>query len=281
MANIQMQARSSVDGALYTWISSAPDFAGAGFPGPGTALDVAVSMRPPGSGAGGGLVVSGSPSPGDSVKWNGTGAVWGGAAYDITAFAAVTPLVEPGATVTNPSFTSAQNKASTSLQLTNNKTAENKNVLATPTAFASSAGSQVLATHGSSWSFTLTGTDSISPDSAVAAITARQKNFAGKPAVGNTSPATLAAGATYSAFASSGAMTFTITDDGTHEIQFMRRAAYGVTPAFVKDAATGFGVSYTLVGTFSYTNSQGFTENFCLFKLDVPVNGTVTIDVGA
>lgn len=201
-------------------------------------------------------------------------------AYDITSFAASVSVVEVGATVTNPTFTAAHNHTPTSLVLTNNKTAESKNVVATPTSFASSAGSQVLNTVGASWVFTLTGADGSGTDAQNATIVARQKNLAGKPAVGNTNPATLAAGATYSALASSGVFSFTITDDGTHEIQFMRRTAYGA-PSSVKDSATGFGVSYTLVATASYTNAQGFSENFNIYKLDVAVNGTVSIDVGA
>jgi hypothetical protein len=203
------------------------------------------------------------------------------AGYDISSFAAVTPTVEVGATVTNPAFTAAHNHTpSASLTLTNNKTGEAKNVLGTPTSFSSSAGGQVLNTVGGVWTFTLTGVDVTGSDARTASITARQKNFAGKPTVGNTSPATLAAGATYAVLDADGAFSFPITDDGTHEIQFMRRTAYGA-PSFVKDSATGFGVSYTLVGTSSYTNAQGFAENFNLYKLDVAINGTKTIDVGA
>lgn len=49
MANVQMQARSSTDGQLYTWVSAGPDWAGAGFPGPGSAQEPAVSMEPAGT----------------------------------------------------------------------------------------------------------------------------------------------------------------------------------------------------------------------------------------
>lgn len=48
-----MQARSSTDGHLYNWLAVSADFAAAGYPGPGSAQDVAVSMRPT-SGTGGG-----------------------------------------------------------------------------------------------------------------------------------------------------------------------------------------------------------------------------------
>lgn len=38
-----MQARSSSDNALYTWLTEAPDWGGASYAGPGTPLDVAIS----------------------------------------------------------------------------------------------------------------------------------------------------------------------------------------------------------------------------------------------
>lgn len=43
---VQMQARSSSNGQLYSWLSSSPDWAMAGFPGPGSGQEPAVSMRP-------------------------------------------------------------------------------------------------------------------------------------------------------------------------------------------------------------------------------------------
>src|SRR6185503_17797518 len=42
MAQYQMQARSSTDGQLYSWLSGTRDFGGSGFPGPGSAQHVAV-----------------------------------------------------------------------------------------------------------------------------------------------------------------------------------------------------------------------------------------------
>lgn len=275
MSDVQMQAKSDTDGALYTWNASAPDFVGAGFPGPGSALDVAVSMRPGSSGAGGGLSVSGTPAAGYVPTWNGVGAVWASpTAFNITSFAAATPTVEVGSTVTNPAFTAAYSGAVVTAVLTNNKTAEAKDVHLTPTSFSSSA-SHAFTTVGEAWTFTDTATGAITGDTATASITARQRNVAGVVAVGNTSPATLYAAATASALASSGAFSFPVTDDGTHEVQFFRRATYG-TPSSVKDSATGFAVSFSLVGTYSWTNPSGFSENVNLYKLDNPINTTVS-----
>jgi hypothetical protein len=44
--SVQMQARSSSNGQLYTWVTGAPDWAASGFPGPGPAVDVALALRP-------------------------------------------------------------------------------------------------------------------------------------------------------------------------------------------------------------------------------------------
>jgi hypothetical protein len=41
---VQMQARSSSDGQIYTWVAASPDYAAVGFPGPGSALDVVVAQ---------------------------------------------------------------------------------------------------------------------------------------------------------------------------------------------------------------------------------------------
>lgn len=41
-----MQAASSVDGQIYTWIADAPDFAGADYPGDGSPVDLVVASKP-------------------------------------------------------------------------------------------------------------------------------------------------------------------------------------------------------------------------------------------
>jgi hypothetical protein len=45
MVDYLMQARSSADQALYSWVRTFPDFNASGFPGPGTPQDVAVAKR--------------------------------------------------------------------------------------------------------------------------------------------------------------------------------------------------------------------------------------------
>lgn len=54
----QMQARSSIDGLLHCWLATTPDWLGSGFPGPGSANDVAISSAPFGGGVTSGSSIS-------------------------------------------------------------------------------------------------------------------------------------------------------------------------------------------------------------------------------
>jgi hypothetical protein len=73
MAQYQMQARSSTDGQLYSWISPTRDFAGTGFPGPGAAQHVVVAraVRDDVTGA-----LAGGVDNGDDIKFNTTSHAW-------------------------------------------------------------------------------------------------------------------------------------------------------------------------------------------------------------
>lgn len=96
MAAVLMQARSSSDGALYTWTRPSADFSGTGFPGPGSAQDIAVSGRPTASsgGAGGGGDVLGL---GSSVQHRLAGfADTGGKQLEQTSFLAADVVLRTG-----------------------------------------------------------------------------------------------------------------------------------------------------------------------------------------
>lgn len=60
--SVQMQARSSLTGLLFTWVAEEPDWAAAGFPGTGTALDIAIAATQPvaGGGEGDGPIMPGT-----------------------------------------------------------------------------------------------------------------------------------------------------------------------------------------------------------------------------
>lgn len=70
---VQMQARSSSNGQLYTWVLGGVDFSGSGFPGPGSAQDVAVSARPALQGVEGDVVGPPSAVSGNVPVYSGPG----------------------------------------------------------------------------------------------------------------------------------------------------------------------------------------------------------------
>ena len=245
-----------------------------------TGLNLEYVSSGPGTG---GFTPEGVPNDGDIIAWSasadgGAGAwvVTSRTAFSITGFAAVTALVETGATVTNPAFTASESATPETLLLTNNFDGESKDVHATPTSFASSH-ARTLATPGLVWTFTLTGTKAGNAASTrTASITAGQRSYAGVVAAG-ASLATLVAAATYNALGTARAFSFTITDDGTHKGQLAYPARYG-TP-IVKDRATGFGIALTLLGAFSRTNAQGYVENYNQYEFVSNFSGTITADV--
>jgi len=242
---------------------------------PGATIPVgslmAAGSATPGSG---GFIVTGTPALGDVPTWDGSQWITAGrSALAITAFAAVNPVVETGATVVNPAFTAAENFAPTSLLLTNNANGESKDVHTTPTSMASSQ-SYTSSTPGHVDTFTLTGNAPGSPTATRTATQTRgQRNYAGVVAIG-ASFATLVGSATVNALDVDGSFAFTLTDDGTHQLGFGRPARFGA--ATLKDANTGFGVSITLVSSASFTNASGFAEAYNYYKVDAPVNGTLS-----
>jgi hypothetical protein len=75
----QMQARSSADGRLYSWLAAAPDFVASGYITagyPGTALDVAMT---------GGGIDTGSSIPDDAMTFDdGSYVVFDDGSYAVT-----------------------------------------------------------------------------------------------------------------------------------------------------------------------------------------------------
>jgi len=225
-----------------------------------------------GGGGGGGFTVAGTPVAGYVPMWDGTQPTWSPAGgLSITAFAAVTPIVELGSTVVNPAFTAAENAVPTTLLLTNNADSESKDVHSTPTSFAS-AHSFTKSTFNQSVQFTISATLGASSASRAASITWGQRIFAGVVAAG-ASLATLVAAASVTTLGLSRVASFALTDDGTHKMQFACRTGYG-TPVF-KDAVTGFALAITKVGDFSFTNASGAIESYQQWELDNPFNGTL------
>lgn len=226
--------------------------------------------------SGGGLVVSGTPTPGFVVKADSGGnPIWAGAAaFDTTAFACTTPTLEVGATATNPAFTAAHNRTPTALTLTNNDNVESKDVHATPTSFTSSQG-YTKTTNNASVTFTLTGSDGISGDVATAAIAWRPRVYWGTGASGGNTEAFIEA-LSGSALQSSRSGSFTVNATGSLKIYWAAPASYG-TPTFDVGGFTG---GFTLVSnTISVTNAHGVVQNYALYESDTPGLGNTTVVV--
>lgn len=277
----QMQARSSADGLLYVWVANAPDFAATGYPGPGSALDIAISMRPAGasidsggSSGGAGLVVSGTPVTGYVPKWNGTDAVWSTVSGYAMGFSAVTTLVETSQSVVAPAFTASHTATPTSLVLTNTLNGESKNVLGTPTSFTSSQ-TYARTTPNQTVVFTLTSTDGITPQVRTATITWGQKVYWGNK-VPATHNAAFITGLPSNGLQTTGNKTFTATAGATENLYFAYPTRLG-SPTVV---IGGFTYSWTVISTtISVTNAQGFAENYTLIQNENLGVGTKTVAV--
>lgn len=195
----------------------------------------------------------------------------------INSFAPAVPVVEAGATIANPAFAASYSSAPTTALLTNSFDGEVKDVHATPTSFASGH-SFLRTTPNQQVVFTLTCTQppSVAPPPVTCVITWGQRSFAGVVASG-ASLAALVAAATYTTLNIARAFSFTLTDDGTHKMQFAYPTRYG--PPVVKDHSTGFNIGFSLLGAFSRTNASGVTENYNQYEFAAAVNGTLVVDV--
>jgi len=182
-------------------------------------------------------------------------------AFNITAFASTTPLVECGQSIVL-AFTSAQNRTPTALTLTNNANAESKNVQATPTSFSATLAVQKN-TPNQTVVATLTGGDGVGTDAANATVTWGQKSFWGVSASPVATEAFIE-GLANSALDTDAARTFVQSPGGTQYICFAHPTRYG-TPTFLIGGVLPGG--YVSLGTtISVTNAQGYTEDYTLWR---------------
>ena len=221
-------------------------------------------------------IVTGTPTAGQVVRWDGTNAVWGagGGNYSITAFAPTTPQVEVGQTLAMPAFTAAHSSTPTSLLLTNNDNGESRNVVSTPTAFTS-AQSYTKTTVNATVTFTLTGSDGFSTDARTTSIGWRQKIFWGVSSAPANTEAFIEALAG-SELNAGLVKTFTVNASGANKIYYAARASAG-TPAFT---VGGFEGGFILrSSSISVTNTYGFTENYQLWESNNAGLGNTTVNV--
>lgn len=237
-----------------------------------------------GGGGGGGIDPIGVPDDGYIIAWSASTGQWvvtPRSPFSIQAFAAVTPLVEAGSTVTTPAFTatlSTSLSAGDTAVLTNTLDAEAKDVHTTPTSF-SSGHTHTLATPGAVWGFTLSILKAGNAlQTRTTNITGAQRNYIGGVAP-SASLATLIAAATSNALNTTGLFTFSITDTGSLQWQISRPTRLGVP--VIHDQATGFQVGLTYLRTTLFTNPSGFQENYDQYTFDAPINGTLNGSVVA
>lgn len=225
--------------------------------------------------AGSGFSPGGTPAAGDVVKWNGSAAVWGGAdAFSITAFAATAAVLEVGATATNPAFTAAENRTPTTLTLTNTDNGESKDVHATPTSFSSSQ-SYTKTGNNATVTFTITGSDGVSPANRSASIAWRPRVYWGVAAHGLNNEAGIE-GLASSALQSSRVASHTVNATGSTRVYWAAPASYG-TPTFT---VGGFSGGFSLVSnTISVTNANGVNQLYQLWESDSAGLGAITVVV--
>lgn len=226
-----------------------------------------------------GFSVSGTPAIGKFVGFDGVKPIWTlSSGLLITGFNVVSTLVETGITIVNPTFTASYNSTPVTVTLTNNFDSESKDVSSTPNSFASSH-SFLFATPNLTITFINTATLSGSPNAtANASIISGQKTFGGIVTTGS-SLATLIAGSTTNSLRTGRGFSFTVTGTGgTSRAQWAYPTRYG-TPATVKDHSTGFGIAYNLIGTTSYTNAQGYSENYNQYETISSFTGALTLDI--
>jgi hypothetical protein len=222
-----------------------------------------------------GFSPAGTPAAGQVVKWDGSEPVWANAtAYAITGFAASVPVLEVGATATNPAFTASHSATPVSLLLTNSDDGESKDVHTTPNGFASSH-AFTKTVNNASVTFTITGSDGVSGANRSASLFWRPRVYWGTGAAGGNSEAFIEALAG-SALQASRAGTFTVNATGSLKIYWAAPASYG-TPTFtVGGFAGGFNLNTSAV---TVTNVFGIAQTYQVWESSTAGLGNTTVTV--
>lgn len=185
------------------------------------------------------------------------------AAFDISAFATSTSTREVGQSAATPAFTASYNRTPTAATLTNNSDAESKNVVGTPTAFASDSTFTKTA-NNASVTFTLSASEDGEADTATTSIAWRPRVFYGVSAVVIDTEAEIEALAS-SALQSSRAATISVTPGVGEYIYYVIPSSYG-TPTFT---VGGFAGGFSLVASaVSVTNAYSVTQNYDVWRSD-------------
>lgn len=197
------------------------------------------------------------------------------AAYTISLSLSSSSLVEVNATVTTPAFTATYNRTPAAAVLTDNNGNAPTDVIATPTSF-SSPFNFTKTVFGQSVTFTLTANETGGPSkTATAGITWCTREFYGQSPTGTINEAFIEA-LPQSALSPSLARSFSATAGASDYLWFACRSAFG-TPTFT---VGGFVGGFSLVASaISVTNSEGYSENYDVYRSDSIGLGPTTVVV--
>jgi len=194
--------------------------------------------------------------------------------FDIASLTVNPSVAEVGQSVATPSFVASYNRAPDTAELTDNDGNPPKNVIATPTAFASDH-TFVKNGNNQSVTFGLAATEGAEGDSRNVSIAWRPRTFWGVGPDGYSTEADIESLAN-SALDNNRQRTFTVTAGAGEHIYYAYPAAYGAATFFVE----GFEGGFDLVSdSISVTNPFGVAQNYRLYKSTNPNLGTTTVEV--
>lgn len=183
--------------------------------------------------------------------------------------------VEVGAIVATPAFTAAYvDGPPDTAVLTDTDGTAPKNVVSTPTAFASNA-SFTKTVNNASVTFTITATQGSESDTSTAAYAWRPRVFYGVAAAGVDTEAEVEV-LPSSALASSRAATLVVAPGAAQYIYYAYPASYGAATFTVGGFEGGFDL---ITATLSITNANGVTQDYRVYRSTNANLGSTTVTV--
>lgn len=230
-------------------------------------------------------VVSTHPNVGDALVFNGS--FWGPepivepSSYTTTLLAA-SNFAEIGQVIMNPIFSATYSNIPTSGTIQDNKGGPLQNIFTAPTpsippniiAYNQSYISHLYTNPPFSVVFTLSSSDGADSSITTASITWVQNVYFGVGVAGGSDQNFIKS--LNAILSDTKVISFTTNSDVGQYIYFAYRSAYGAADFWAYGWEGGFNL---VSNSISLTNSQGFTENYTLYKSNSSNLGTTTVNV--